>query len=477
MWAESVPSAAGSERTGTAARRRGHPSIHSAGRSVRIESMSTISSVGDQASGILSTRSIRVSRGSRCKWSAALWLVLLVSIQAAAQPQVTSVTVANTAGSYLATLDTEHSHAGNRVYAAVAVSGNTAPAITAQYAGQPMTSLGAYQASGSSDGVRKVEIFELANAPAGTHTARVTSSPGERFAVYWLSASGAGQAGSPVTAQAAGNSLSLSAVVPTVDEALTLAVAAWRMSSADRITAGWQDDDGVNGQGSRGGVLHHPDTGQPVQLALSGGGSSNHAVLIAVAIAPEREDPCVSQWCKPITIRWQHPTSYVDGSPLPREQIANTMVLWSADTDDPDVIAASPNNLLVEGAFTEVELGQPAGIRHYVARTLDVTGAISDPSSVATFEAVPGLAAPSELDVWVPPVGGGQLTVRAEDDGVYTVVQSRNRLALVWVGTAPVGTECDGSQGINGRYVVPIEAVTLLPTARPEVVVATCFAD
>jgi hypothetical protein len=60
------------------------------------------------------------------------------------------------------------------------------------------------------------------------------------------------------------------------------------------------------------------------------------------------------------------------------------------------------------------------------------------------------------------------------DTIAYTVVKRPNSFLLLPVGTIPVGTVCDATQEVNGRYVVPRESVTWSGSIKPDVVVATC---
>lgn len=69
-----------------------------------------------------------------------------------------------------------------------------------------------------------------------------------------------------------------------------------------------------------------------------------------------------------------------------------------------------------------------------------------------------------------PPSG---LTVTANLTA-WTIVQSRDRVALVAVGTVAPGTACDASQPILDKWVVARESVTFAGSVRPEVVLATC---
>lgn len=57
---------------------------------------------------------------------------------------------------------------------------------------------------------------------------------------------------------------------------------------------------------------------------------------------------------------------------------------------------------------------------------------------------------------------------------VYNLVKRDNGFALVAVGTIPLNTPCDANQTVNGKYAVPVSAVTWLGTVKPIVVVTSC---
>lgn len=58
---------------------------------------------------------------------------------------------------------------------------------------------------------------------------------------------------------------------------------------------------------------------------------------------------------------------------------------------------------------------------------------------------------------------------------VYTFVRADGKvLVLPTLHTVPVGTVCDATQSVNGKYVVPREAVTWSGSARLVAVLADC---
>lgn len=79
------------------------------------------------------------------------------------------------------------------------------------------------------------------------------------------------------------------------------------------------------------------------------------------------------------------------------------------------------------------------------------------------------------LDVpCAPPEPPGNLTVESGSLSAYAIDETRDFIALVHVGSVPAGTPCDGSQQVNGLYVVPRDAVDWIGRTSAEVVVARC---
>jgi hypothetical protein len=123
-----------------------------------------------------------------------------------------------------------------------------------------------------------------------------------------------------------------------------------------------------------------------------------------------------------------------------------------------------PDVRTVTGAVCAyVWTGLPAGTHWFTATATTPTAesAFSNVASkvIAVTPVVPG--PPSGLSVTIEQIA-------------YVLIQSRDRVALVPVGTIPQGTQCDASQPIMGRYVVPRAAVVWAGTVRSEVVVASC---
>lgn len=58
---------------------------------------------------------------------------------------------------------------------------------------------------------------------------------------------------------------------------------------------------------------------------------------------------------------------------------------------------------------------------------------------------------------------------------VYTFVKANGGiLVLPTLHTVPLGTQCDANQTVNGKYIIPREAVTWSGSARPVAVLGDC---
>ena len=118
---------------------------------------------------------------------------------------------------------------------------------------------------------------------------------------------------------------------------------------------------------------------------------------------------------------------------------------------------ASPAQTSCAFTFTALAVGT-----HWFSATATVAGVES--AKTAAVSKVVSPPAPN------PPTN---LTVQA-DLTAYVIIKSRDRVALVPVGTVAAGTACDPSQPILDKFVVPRAAVTFVSSVTDEVLVASC---
>lgn len=170
-----------------------------------------------------------------------------------------------------------------------------------------------------------------------------------------------------------------------------------------------------------------------------------------------------------VTLTWDHPDQRVDGSPLPIEEIQNTMLFWRNDTCDAQQLLAAPSEqtAIVPSPLNEyVTPDLSEGVWCFTARTIDTAGLTSDPSNVASKEILPKPLSPENL-------------VTVDIEFVYSIRQTRDTISLVPLGTISSGVNCDPNVFVadsNGvlAYRVPRESVEWASDARAEVVFARC---
>jgi hypothetical protein len=146
------------------------------------------------------------------------------------------------------------------------------------------------------------------------------------------------------------------------------------------------------------------------------------------------------------------PTQNTDGSAI----VGTISYKFYRGTTATSQTTASP----VQSSCAYTWTGLPAGT-HYFSATATVGGQESARSVVASKTIVFTPNPPTSLTV-------------AADLVAWTIVQSRDRVALVAVGTVAAGTQCDASQPVLDKWVVPRGAVTFAGSVRPEVVLASC---
>lgn len=168
------------------------------------------------------------------------------------------------------------------------------------------------------------------------------------------------------------------------------------------------------------------------------------------------------------TVSWQHPTTNVDGSPLPSSQITRTVIVWGASS------TAMTNSKIVTGTATTTTLDLAPGTWFVGARTTanGNDSVVSNIVQVVIPQPTPN-----------PPV----LTVQAVVAGLnmspaYKILADGSRSSVV-AGFVPVGTGCGGPVVFKYRdreyRIVPREAVKwwnppLADVRSPPPVAAPC---
>lgn len=158
-------------------------------------------------------------------------------------------------------------------------------------------------------------------------------------------------------------------------------------------------------------------------------------------------------------LTWDAPTMYEDGSPLTAvdEYRLYYGCQASGQYDQQETVDGAETTYVVEGL-------PDIGVCYFVA-----TAVVGSLESVYSNEASKSFGGP------VPPSPPANLVVDPGELTAYGLVQSRDNIVLLPVGTVAPDTECDGSKSVNGRYMVLRELVTFAGSVRPEVVFANCL--
>lgn len=124
-------------------------------------------------------------------------------------------------------------------------------------------------------------------------------------------------------------------------------------------------------------------------------------------------------------------------------------------------VSGGPYSLLTTEGVCEATVVLDPGDWYFVATSVNELGEESAYSNEVT-KTVPN-PVPS------PPTN---LTVVGQTVFSYSI--SENKLAMIEVGTVPVGTPCDTTQSMNGLYLVPRESVNWLGSVQPPINFANC---
>lgn len=162
-------------------------------------------------------------------------------------------------------------------------------------------------------------------------------------------------------------------------------------------------------------------------------------------------------------LTWTLATQNTDGTAIPASgagSLAATRVEWGT-CSGANFGAKAGDQLVPAPAMTYTVTGLAPGTHCFRAYSRNTYGQESDPTNVVSKVIAPPTPQPP-----------GTLTVTVQT--VYQVIGTANAFALLPVGTIPAGTQCDTTQAVLGRYVVPREAVSWYGSVKPQAVVADC---
>jgi len=171
-----------------------------------------------------------------------------------------------------------------------------------------------------------------------------------------------------------------------------------------------------------------------------------------------------------VTISWTNPTTYTDGSALPGTDIGSTTVQYGpCSTTTPLSVTTVAGTFTAQGGTTHAQSPDlPAGTYCFQA----ITNSLSQGSSVASVAVKDAIAKNAGAPALATPTN--QLVTSGT--AVYLATLIDDGWAFTQVGTVPVGTPCDATQGVNQYNEVPQKGVTVTwqTAVQPRSIVALC---
>jgi hypothetical protein len=156
------------------------------------------------------------------------------------------------------------------------------------------------------------------------------------------------------------------------------------------------------------------------------------------------------------TLTWEPSTQLTDGSSY-YDRSAYKIYYGLAPSNLDQIIVTGANST------SQVVSGLAPGSWYFGI------SAISNSHGESALSGIVSLTLQAPLPTPLAPQG---LTIKANT--VYTLVKRVDGFLLIPAGTVPLGTPCDGTQQVNGFYVVPRSKVAWLGSVKPDVVVAKC---
>ena len=167
-------------------------------------------------------------------------------------------------------------------------------------------------------------------------------------------------------------------------------------------------------------------------------------------------------WCpvlavaSPVVLTWTNATQNTDGTSYDNPDITR---IYYGECELGEV-PASPLIQIAPHAEETATLDLGPAEWCFCATHVNIDGEESECSGTVSYTIAPPL----------PP---GDLTV-GPDTTAFAISQSNDRLVLFPVGNVPVGTDCDETMSVNGKYRVDRADVTFAGTVDPPVVLAEC---
>ena len=143
-----------------------------------------------------------------------------------------------------------------------------------------------------------------------------------------------------------------------------------------------------------------------------------------------------------VPLTWEAPTTNCDGTPI--GALSRYELRWGQ---------------------SKLDLSDPSAVTHTVTKLAPGDwwfnlAAVNTEGTSSEFVTVKKTIAPEEFVT---------TTTTA-----YTIIQRRDRIVLLPVGTVALGTQCDALTTVNGKHAVPRASVTWSGTVKPEIVLGDC---
>lgn len=162
-------------------------------------------------------------------------------------------------------------------------------------------------------------------------------------------------------------------------------------------------------------------------------------------------------------LTWTLATQNTDGTTIPASgagSLTGTRVEWGSCSGS-NFGTKAGEQVVAKPAVTYTVTNLAPGTYCFRAYSRNTYGQESDPTNVVS-------------KVIAPPTPQPPGTLMVTVQTVYQVIGTPNAFALNPVGTVPAGTQCDTTQSVLGRYVVPRESVSWYGSVKPQAVVADC---
>jgi hypothetical protein len=166
-------------------------------------------------------------------------------------------------------------------------------------------------------------------------------------------------------------------------------------------------------------------------------------------------------WAGEATLTWTPPTQNTDGTAY--TNFGGFKIYYGTDATNLPSVVDIPDTTNTKNTYTITGLAPTTWFFSMTA--YNSAGGESDKSGVVSKTI--------SSTVPLPP----DPTFVTVETTVYNVVKRDNGFVFVAVATVPLNTPCDITQSVNGKFAVPVSAVTWLGTVKPIVVVATCSAN